>query len=105
MHRAVQSQAVQPAIDIARARLMLFERARAPVPFPILGVLVFWLTALFASFCLFTPVNRAASASLVMVTLSASAALFLILEMGQAFAGLMEISRRTLSTVLPLLTA
>ena len=99
--RALQTQAIQVAMDIARARLTLFEMAQVPTPWPIVAVLVFWFISLFASFCLFTPLNATGVGALVVMALSLSAALFLYLEMGQAFSGLMRISSESIATVLP----
>jgi hypothetical protein len=99
--RALQAQAILVAMDIGRSRLMLFEMAKAPTPWPIVGVLVFWFTGLFASFCLFAPLNATGIGALVLIALSASAALFLYLEMGQAFSGVMRISSQSIAAVLP----
>jgi hypothetical protein len=52
---------------------------------------VFWLAIIFASFSLFSRLNPTLAAALVVFALSASAALFLILEMSEPFAGLMQI--------------
>lgn len=101
VHRTVQSQAVQLAMDTARVRLVLFERAQASIPYAIYSVLVFWMTALFASFCRFTPVNRAAAVALIVIALSVSVALFLILELDQAFAGMMRVPSRAFAQILP----
>lgn len=100
LQRAVQGQALQTAIEISHARLMLYERSKSTMPAPFLAVLVFWLTALFVSFCLFTPVNPTSAVALIVIALSASAALFLILEMGQPFSGFMQISDGALRTAL-----
>ena len=64
-------------------------------------MLLFWLTTLFASFTLFSPVNQTSIAALVVVALCASAALLLIFEMQQPFSGIMQVPSRALSTALP----
>jgi hypothetical protein len=99
--RALQAQAIQVALDIGRSRLMLFEMAKTPTPWPSVGVLVFRFTGLFASFCLFAPLNATGIGARVVIALSASAALFLYLEMGQPFSGLMRISSQSIAAVLP----
>ena len=83
---------------------MLMQLAQAPLPLAIVAVLVFWLTALFASFSLFTPINSASMIVLAVIAVSASAALLLFLEMSHAFTGLMHIPRHMVSAVLPPLT-
>jgi hypothetical protein len=102
--RSIKSQAIQTATDIQRSRLMLFERSHAGIPAPFLAILIFWLTMIFVSFCLFSPLNPTSIVALILIALSASGAIFLILEMGQPFDGLMQISNRALRTALVPLT-
>jgi len=90
--RSLKERAVQISTDIAQTRLALFVQAGSSVPMPFLAVLVFWLAIIFASFSLFTRLNPTLVTALVVFALSASAALFLILEMSQPFVGLMQIS-------------
>jgi hypothetical protein len=99
--KTIVTQALRMAIPISQARLMLYERSKAGLPTPILVVLLFWLTVLFTSYCLFSPINPTSAVALVLVALSASAALFLILEMGEPFSGLMQISSASIRTALP----
>lgn len=100
LKKALVTQALRMAIPISQARLMLYERSKAGLPTPILVVLLFWLTVLFTSYCLFSPINPTSAVALVLVALSASAALFLILEMGEPFTGLMQISSASIRTAL-----
>lgn len=95
------AQALQLAVPISQARLALYEQSRSGLPVPTLVVLIFWLTVLFASYCLFSPVNPTSAVALVLVALSASAALFLIIEMVQPFSGLMQISSLPIRAALP----
>jgi hypothetical protein len=98
---ALVAEALQLAVSTSRARLALFEQSRSGLPVPTLIVLIFWLTVLFASYCLFSPVNPTSAVALVLVALSASAALFLIIEMVQPFSGLMHISSLPIRAALP----
>ena len=100
LQQTLHAQSLATAIRIAQSRLDLYERSRATLPAPILYVLMFWLTALFASFTLFSPLNRISIAALVLVALCASAALLLILEMERPFSGLMQVPPRALVTAL-----
>jgi Protein of unknown function (DUF4239) len=102
--RAVQARAVQIALDLAQTRI-LFAQTYSAIPAPFLTVLVFWLTIIFASFGLFSRPNATVIASLGICAFSASAAIFLILELNDPFSGLMEISRAPLSTALAPLPA
>lgn len=98
--RSLKIRAMQVATDAAQARLLLFERADHSIQMPFLVVLVFWLAVIFTSFSLFsrlTPINIAAT---LVFAISASAALFLILELSQPFVGLMQISSAPLRDAL-----
>lgn len=65
---------------------------RAPISTPFLVILMFWLTATFASFGLFAPRNRTVIAVLVVCALSVAGAVFLVAEMNQPFRGFLKIS-------------
>jgi hypothetical protein len=97
---ALKAQALATGLAIQKSRLMLFERTYAGLPAPFLVVLTFWLTMIFASYCLFTPINPTAAAALVVIALSASGAIFLILEMSHPFEGIMQISSEPLRKAL-----
>ena len=99
--RSLQARAIQISTDIAQTRLLLFAQAGNSIPMPFLVVLIFWLTMIFASFGLFARPNGIVIGSLLIFALSAAGALYLILELGQPFAGLMEISSAPLRNALP----
>ncbi|MGA2127817.1 MAG: DUF4239 domain-containing protein [Xanthobacteraceae bacterium] len=94
--RLLQAKALDATTDLAKARLLLFARAGRSIPVPFLVVLISWLTIIFASFSLFAEHNATSIAALCIFALSASAALFLILELSQPFTGLMMISEEPL---------
>ena len=96
--RALQARAIQVFADLAHTRLLLFAQTDNPIPKPFLVVLVFWLTIIFASFSLFT--RPKVVAALFIFALSTSGAIFLILELGQPFSGLMRISSAPLRNAL-----
>ena len=92
---------IQTMMDIAKARLALFEQAEfGTCRFPFLVMLLFWLTAIFASFSLFSPLNPISIGALLVIAASASGALYLIFEMNQPFSGLMQIPRSTIADAL-----
>lgn len=66
----------------------------------LLAVLIFWLSMIFASFGLFSRLNPVAEGVLFIAALSASGAIFLIVELGQPFSGLMQISSAPLGNAL-----
>jgi hypothetical protein len=98
--RSLQARAIQVSTDIAQTRLLLFAQTDNSIPMPFLVVLIFWLTIIFASFSLFAQPNAIVIGSLLVFALSAAGAIYLILELGQPFAGLMQISSAPLRNAL-----
>jgi len=72
---------------------------RLPVPFFI--VLVFWLAVIFASFSLFAERAQLSLHQCWRLRSPVSSALFLIVDLGHPFDGLMQISNHHLQVVLP----
>jgi hypothetical protein len=89
--RSLKGQALQTFTDLAQARLELFARAGTAIPTPFLAMLIFWLTIIFASFSLFTRLNPTLVVIICIFALSASGAIYLILELSQPFGGLIQI--------------
>jgi hypothetical protein len=85
--------------DAGPARV-LFAQTDSAIPMPFLAVLLFWLAAIFVSFGLFARPNAMVVSALFVCALSAASAIFLILELGHPFSGLMEISSAPLSNAL-----
>jgi hypothetical protein len=98
--RSLKARATQISTDIAQTRLLLFAQTSNSIPMPFLVVLIFWLTIIFASFSLFAQPNTIVIGALFIFALSAAGAIYLILELGQPFAGLMEISSAPLRNAL-----
>jgi hypothetical protein len=98
--RSLKTRAVDLVEDMAKIRLLLFTEAGMTIPMPFLVVLVSWLAIIFASFSLFADDNATTVAALGIFALSASASIFLILELSQPFTGLMMISDEPLRNAL-----
>src|SRR5882724_6695228 len=98
--RSLQARAIQISTDVGQTRLLLFARMDNSIPMPFLVVLIFWLTIIFASFSLFAQPNVIVLGSLLIFALSAAGAIYLVLELGQPFAGLMQISSTPLRNAL-----
>jgi hypothetical protein len=103
--RFLKTQALQTTNNITESRVMLFEQSDGAMPIALLAVLTFWLTILFSSFTLFSPLNPTGCAAVVVIALSASSAIFLILEMNTPFSGLMQISSAPVRNALAPLSA
>ena len=80
------------AVELGEMRWLLYEQSGRSISTTLLVVLVCWLAILFISFGLFAPANGTAIAALLVSALSASGALFLILELDQPFHGIIRIS-------------
>jgi hypothetical protein len=100
VQRALQARAVQISTDLAQTRLLLFAQPADAMSTPFLIVLVLWLIFIFASFSVFASPNATIVAVLFVCVLSTSSAIFLILEMGSPFTGLMQISGAPLRNAL-----
>jgi hypothetical protein len=90
--RSLQARAIDTLNETGKTRLLLYTKAGRSLPMPFLVVLISWLTIIFASFSLFADNNATTIAASGIFALSASAAIFLILELSEPFAGLMMIS-------------
>jgi Protein of unknown function (DUF4239) len=101
--RFLQTQAMDEITELGKIRLLLFTNAGGSIPIPFLIVLIGWLTLIFASISLFAESSTRAVAVLCIFSLAAAASIFLILELGQPFAGLMMISDQPLRDALPAL--
>jgi hypothetical protein len=100
LQRSLQARAAQISTDLAQTRLLLFVESDNLIPAPFLAILVFWLVIIFASFSLFSELNVTVFTFLSLFALSASCAIFLILELSQPFSGLMMISSTPLRNAL-----
>jgi len=98
--RWAQSQALQIATDLARTRWLLIEQSESAIPTPFLIVVVFWLSVLFTSFGLFSPMNSTVIATLLVCALSVAGAMFLIVDLDQPFDGLIQLSSTPLRNAL-----
>ena len=89
--RFLQDQALTVSAQMAQTRLLLYAQSSGTIPAPFLVILIFWLTVIFFSFALPAPPNPTILVVLGICALSASAAIFLILEMSDPFTGLMKL--------------
>ncbi len=90
--RTSKAQALSLALELSRARWLMFEQEAQSIPLPFLVVLVCWLALIFVSFGLYAPPNATVLAVLFVCALSVAGAIFLILELDQPYAGWIRIS-------------
>ncbi|MDP2333458.1 MAG: hypothetical protein Q8M19_22490 [Reyranella sp.] len=102
---SLQAWAPQLSIDMAQTRLTLFAQPVDSISRPFMTALVLWLAFIFGSFAVSAPPNRTIITVLFICVLSASSAIFLILELGQPFDGLMQLPNADLREALAPLPA
>jgi hypothetical protein len=70
----------------------MLEQVGGTISLPVLMVLVGWISVLFLGFGIFARFNLTVCVALVLGALSVSAAIFLILELGRPYRGVLQIS-------------
>jgi hypothetical protein len=88
----LQTRALQISDDVFAARWLALLQKRGSIPMPLLVVLIFWLSIIFGTFGLFAPHNGTVIFFFILCALSASGAIFLILEMDTPLDGIIKIS-------------
>jgi len=87
-------------LALGEMRWLRYEQSATVVSWPLLVVLVFWLTIIFISFGIFAPKNLTVVTTLLFSALAVSGAVLLILEMYSPFVGLIHISSAPLRAAL-----
>jgi hypothetical protein len=83
----------QYASLVEQSRLLIsLQIASGPVSWILIAILVFWTAALFFSMGLYAPSNALVTAALTFGALSIAFAIFLILELGMPYTGLLRVS-------------
>jgi hypothetical protein len=103
LQNALKTRAVELAEDGLQLRWLAMASAETDVPAAFLVIVIFWLTVIFASFGLYAPRNLAATTALVVSALSVAFALFLVLELGSPFSGVISVSDQPLLRALALM--
>jgi hypothetical protein len=99
--RYLQSQALQISGSIAEMRWLLTEQQeQSSLPMPFFVMLVFWLVIIFFSFGMLSPPNSTVITVLLVCSLSAAGALYMILELDHPYGGFIEISSMPLKNAL-----
>jgi hypothetical protein len=100
LQRFGQSRALQLLVGVAETRRLLSEQASGALSWPLVFVLIAWLTLLFFGFGLFARLNATVVAAFFIGAVSVAGALFLILEMSQPYRGWMQVSSAPLRNAL-----
>ena len=97
---SLQARALAVSTDLDQTRLTLFAQPADSLSKPFIFVLVLWLCFIFASFSMSSSANATLVTVLLACAAAASTAIYLILELGQPFDGLLQISNEALRTAL-----
>jgi hypothetical protein len=101
LQAALQARALAVSNELEHIRLTLLAQPTDSISRPFVTVLVLWLMFIFASFSMSTKANPTVVTVLVVCALAASVAIYLIIELGQPFDGLMQIPNTALRNALP----
>ena len=90
---AAKTVAISAADSMRRTYFLMFLKSEQnSLSFPLLAVLVAWLTVIFIGFGLLAPRNDTIITTLVVCALAVSGAIFIIMAMYKPFSGIMRIS-------------
>ncbi|MEZ5504278.1 MAG: hypothetical protein R3E50_17075 [Halioglobus sp.] len=92
VQEGLKARAVGLNADINTTRALIHTQRYDSIPTDLLIVLGVWLSLIFTTFGLFAPRNAVVVGALLLCSISASGAVFLILEMNSPFTGLITIS-------------
>jgi Protein of unknown function (DUF4239) len=90
--RRLQARAGDISESLLATRWLAVADGTTSIPSVFLGILVLWLTTIFASFGLFAPRNATVMTVLFLCALSVGSAVFLVLEMDRPLDGLIKVS-------------
>lgn len=98
--RALHVRAIQISADLQQTQIALFAQPTDSISNTFLIVLIVWLMFIFGVFSMSAPANPTMFVVIAICILSASAAFYLILELGIPFGGLMQLSNEPLRNAL-----
>jgi len=98
---AIKTRALSVSNEIEQTRLTLLAQPPDTLSRPFIAVLVLWLCFIFASFSMSSKANPTLVTVLLVCGFTAATAIYLILELGQPFDGLLQLSNEALVRALP----
>jgi Protein of unknown function (DUF4239) len=91
VQRHAQATALQLVGILSHTRMLMFEQIDGTVSWPLLFVLIFWISVLFLGFGLFARLHVIVGGTLFIGAVSVACAIFLMLELNQPYQGLLRI--------------
>ncbi len=98
--RGLQSRALTITSEITNSRWLLVMQRRGSISTPMIVVMVFWLSIVFAAWGIFSPRNLTVATALFLSALAVSGAVFLILEMDRPLSGWVHVSAGPMETAI-----
>ena len=92
----LKTLALQQAEVIASERLTMVQQLGGTIPWPMLAVLIFWLSMLYLGVGLLSRLNGTAAMAVFIGALTVAGAIFLILELSDPYRGVIRLSDRPL---------
>ncbi len=91
-HEQILADAQIQYHDVVRQRWVIVEQSEGALPHPIVGMLIAWLTLIFASYGYRAPGNAVVISMILVSALLISASIYLVLDMDIPFKGPIRIS-------------
>lgn len=92
LQQSLQERALALNADIDMTRALMHAQREDSMPAALIWVVGAWLLLIFTTFGLFAPRNAVVAGALLACAVSASGAIFLVLEMNAPFTGLVTVS-------------
>jgi len=90
--RQILAQAEQILGEVLQIRWLAIEQTQNQLPFPLLVIVIFWLTLLFVSSGMFAPRHLTSIIVMLVGACAVSAAIFLVLELNRPLDGMIKVS-------------
>ena len=100
VQRSLQSRALDVSGIVAETHWLMVESGSEGLPWAFLGVLICWLSLLFATFGLQAPPNPTVLSILFVCAFSVAGAVFLISDMANPYIGLVRVSNAPLQSAI-----
>lgn len=98
--RSAKARLQQSAVELAQTYVLMQEERRESIMYPVVGVLLLWLAAIFAGFGLIAPANHTVRRVLLLCAVSVSLSIYLILELDDPLTGVLKVSSAPLVAAL-----
>lgn len=92
LHESMLADARQQYNRIVEQRWMIVEQSEGAIPMPVIGMMIAWMTLIFASFGYRAPQNAVVIAMFVVSAMFIAASVYVVLDMDIPFSGAIQIS-------------